>query len=154
MKRPDSSDNHSLWVVITRTHYYMHKLREKELKRMGLSIAQSTVLAILNDLNKTALATTPAEISKQLLKAPSTTTELIDRMVDQGLVNKIQDLERKNMVRVEMTERGKELYQKSIEVKHFSGIFAELSPEKHESLKSYLYTLLDATMKELKKRSI
>jgi DNA-binding MarR family transcriptional regulator len=131
----------------------MRKLREKELKKMGLSIGQSTVLAILHRTREINVDATPAEISKQLLKAPSTTTELIDRMVDKGMVRKVQDLERKNMVRVEMTDLGQELYDKSIKVEYFSKIFSKLTPRRRQSLMAYLDTLAEAAINTAFKRS-
>jgi DNA-binding MarR family transcriptional regulator len=140
----NAPDNYPLWVAITRTHYFLRKLREKELKKLGLSVAQSTVLAIIHRTRDLDVDATPAEISKQLLRAPSTTTELIDRMVDLGMVRKVQDLERKNMVRVEMTELGEELYSKSVKVEYFSKIFSRLTPRRRHSLVSYLSTLADA----------
>ena len=152
MKNRNAPDHYPLWVALTRTHYYLRKLREKELKKMGLSVAQSTVLAIIHGMPDNVDAT-PAEISKRLLKAPSTTTELIDRMVDQGLVRKIQDLERRNMVRVEMTELGQKLYDRSIKVEYFSKMFAKLTPRRRHSLIAYLDTLGDAAMSTVRKRS-
>ena len=153
MKSRNAPDHYPLWVAITRTHYYLRKLREKELKKMGLSVAQSTVLAIIHRAKEADFDATPAEISKQLLKAPSTTTELIDRMVDQGLVRKIQDLERRNMVRVEMTELGQQLYDKSVKVEYFSKMFAKLTPRRRHSLIAYLDILGDVAMSTVHKRS-
>ena len=153
MKNRNAPEHYLLWVAITRTHYFLRKLREKELKKMGLSIAQSTVLAIIHRTRDVDIDATPVEISKQLLKAPSTTTELIDRMVDQGLVRKIQDLERKNMVRVEMTELGQKLYDKSVKVEYFSKIFAKLTPRRRHSLIAYLDAVADAAISAVYKRT-
>ncbi|MCX6013089.1 MAG: MarR family transcriptional regulator [Chloroflexi bacterium] len=149
MKKQNTPDNYALWVAMTRLHYYMVKLREKELKQMGMTITQSTILAIVDQLEQLGLVATPAEISKRLLKAPSTTTELIDRMVEQGIFRRVQDLKRKNMVRIEITELGKETYEKSITVQSFAGIFTKLSPSKRASMISYLDCLLNATRKEI-----
>ena len=153
MKDRNAPEHYLLWVAITRTHYFLRKLREKELKKMGLSVAQSTVLAIIHRTRDVDTDATPAEISKQLLRAPSTTTELVDRMVDQGLVRKVQDLERKNMVRVEMTELGEKLYAKSVKVEYFSKIFAKLTPRRRHSLIEYLNALGDEAMSTVHKHS-
>ncbi|MBT3362507.1 MAG: MarR family transcriptional regulator [Chloroflexi bacterium] len=146
-------DNYPLWVALMRTHYFLRKLREKELKKIGLSMAQSTVLAIIHSTKNTQADSTPAEISKQLLKAPSTTTELIDRMVEQGMVRKVQDLERRNMVRVEMTELGEELHSQSRQVEYFSKIFSKVTPRRRQSLITYLDTLGDAAIKTMYKNA-
>ncbi len=149
MSPRDTSDHYPLWVALTRTHYFLRKLREKELKKMGLSMAQSTVLAIIHRSESETFDATPAEIAKRLLKAPSTTTELIDRMVDQGMVKKVQDLDRKNMVRVEMTESGRELYYRSIEVEYFKKIFSKLTVKRRQRLVSYLDTLAESAMDDI-----
>jgi len=153
MQSRNAPDNYSLWVALTRTQYFLRKLREKELKKMGLSVMQSTVLAILHRTRDTDVDATPVEISKQLLRAPSTTTELIDRMVGQGMVQKVQDLERKNMVRVEMTEMGEALYNKSVTVEYFSKIFSKVTPRRRQSLILYLDTLTEAAMDTVYKSS-
>jgi DNA-binding MarR family transcriptional regulator len=146
MKSKNVLDHYPLWVAITRLHYYLRKLREKELQKLKLSMAQSTVLAIIHRSKEGGFEATPVEISKQLLRAPSTTTELIDRMVDQGLVRKVQDLSRKNMVRVEMTASGEELYRKSIQVEYFSKIFSKITPKRRQSLITYLNSLTEAAI--------
>jgi MarR family transcriptional regulator, organic hydroperoxide resistance regulator len=153
MSKRIAPDNYPLWVALMRTHYFLRRLREKELKKLGLSMAQSTVLAIIYGTKNTQADSTPAEISKQLLKAPSTTTELIDRMVDLGMVRKVQDLERKNMVRVEMTELGEELHSKSRQVEYFSKIFSKVTPKRRQSLITYLDALGDAAIGTLYKRA-
>jgi len=56
---------------------------------------------------------TPSEISRWLLREPHSTSGLITRMEKDGLVTKVDDLERKNMLRVAMTEKGREAYEKS-----------------------------------------
>ena len=146
MSSNNASDQYPLWVALTRTHYYLRKLREKELKKMGLSMTQSTLLAIIHRARTGDFEATPVEISKQLLRAPSTTTELIDRMVDQGMVRKVQDLDRKNMVRVEMTDLGEDLYRKSVQVEYFSKIFSKITPKRRQSLISHLTTLAEAAI--------
>jgi DNA-binding MarR family transcriptional regulator len=74
-------------------------------------------------------------------------------MVIKGMVRKVQDLERKNMVRVEMTELGQELYDKSIKVDYFSIIFSKLTPRRRQSMISYLDKLADAANDVVYKRS-
>lgn len=146
MSSKKAPDQYPLWVALTRTHYYLRRLREKELKKIGLSMAQSTVLAIIHRAQVGDFEATPVEISKQLLKAASTTTELIDRMVDLGMVRKVQDLERKNMVRVEMTGLGEDLYRKSVQVEYFSKIFSKLTHKRRHSLIAHLTTLAEAAV--------
>lgn len=149
MPRYPTSNNLALWVALTRSYYYMRRIREKELKKIGLSVAQSTVLAIIDECEEQGTDATPVAISKRLLKAASTTTEILDRMVKKGLIIRINDLERKNMVRVHMTDMGREMFERSRQVRYFDSIFAKLTPAKRNSLKAYLNLLTDVAKKRL-----
>ena len=152
MKKYPTPGDYELWVALTRAYYHTHKIREKELRSMGLTIAQSTVLDIIDECNKSGVDCTPVEISKQLLKAGSTTTEIINRMEVAGLVRKVQDLDRKNMVRVEMTSKGEELYEKSRMVEYLHKVFTKVTSGRRYSLLSYLNKLSEAARTLARKR--
>jgi len=81
------------------------------MSKFGISAIQSAVMLISKMLGKRA---TPTEISRWLHRKPHSISMLLDRMENAGLVNKVKDLERKNLVRVVMTEKGRDLYQKSL----------------------------------------
>jgi len=152
MEKYATPDNYALWVALTRAYYYMHKIREKELHRIGLTVAQSTVLDIIDELDKSDIDVILVEISKRLLKAASTTTEIMKRMEVNGLVRRIQDLDRKNIVRIEMTDRGKALYEQSRGVKYLKDVFTKVTPGRRYSLLTYLNKLTEAAMNLAAKR--
>ena len=56
---------------------------------------------------------TPAALSRHIIRQPHTVSALVDRMARRGLVKKVKDLDRKNLVRVVMTEKGKKTYELS-----------------------------------------
>ena len=49
---------------------------------------------------------TPAKMSRILVRQPHTVSAIIDRMVKNGFLKKVKDMERKNWVRVIVTEKG------------------------------------------------
>ena len=76
MDKRDNIDDLGLWVAIQRLHYTMGYMREKALQREGISTEQAFVLATIVNENRKGLAVTPSNISKRLLRAPSSTAEL------------------------------------------------------------------------------
>jgi len=95
MKKQSGPDDLTLWVAIQRLHYTMGYMREKALQREGLSVEQAFVLATIVNENKKGLDVSPANISKRLLRAASSTAELVDRMAKKGLVKKKRQSEKK-----------------------------------------------------------
>jgi DNA-binding MarR family transcriptional regulator len=53
---------------------------------------------------------TPAEISRWLLREPHSVSGILERMEKNGLIKRVKDLERRNMIRVTFTEKGKQAY--------------------------------------------
>jgi len=135
-----SEEYYELWILLQQAHYIMGKLREKELKELNVSITQAKVLAIIKSLDSPA---TPAEIARHVLRAPHTVSELISRMAAQGLVRKVKDLGRKNMVRIEITAKGEQVYQESKKMKYVSEAVSQLLAADRKNLSTYLMRLRD-----------
>jgi len=141
-----SEEYYELWVLLQQTHYIMGKLREKELKELNVSITQAKVLAIIKSLDSPA---TPAEIARRVLRAPHTVSELITRMAAQGLVCKIKDLDRKNMVRIEITSKGEQVYEESKRMKYISEAMSRMPSADRKNLDSYLMRLRDLAIEKI-----
>jgi len=129
---------YELWVLLHQACDAMIRARENELREIGISRMQAAVLFIVKAIDGPA---TPAEISRWLFREPHTVFGLLVRMEKQGLVRRIKDLERKNMVRVTITEKGEEAYRRSRKLKVIRTILSGLSPEQRDNLKPYLETL-------------
>jgi len=102
----DDDSDQDLWLLLTHTRYAVFRAREKELQRYGVSPEQVGLLFVVQALGPKA---TPAAISRHIIRQPHTVSALVDRMAKRGLVKKVKDLDRKNLVRVVMTEKGKKL---------------------------------------------
>ena len=149
MKEKSGLDDLTLWIAIQRLQYTMGYMRERALQREGLSAEQAFVLATIVNESRKGLAVSPANISKRLLRASSSTAELIDRMAKKGLVTKKRDALKRNSVTVEITGLGKQLYEKTRDVGYFSDIFSELSQDEKMSLKEHLSKLLKAAVNKI-----
>jgi DNA-binding MarR family transcriptional regulator len=141
-----SDEDHDLWMLLTHTRYAIYRSREKELQRFGVSPEQVGVLFIVQALNNRA---TPSEISRFILRQPHTVSALIERMAEKGLVRKVHDLDRKNLVRVSLTEKGQKVYEHSTMRGPIHRIMNTLSDEERTQLRTLLQKLHLQARKEI-----
>ena len=138
--------DYTLWVLLLQARDVALKLRQKELRRYGISPEEAGVLFILHTIGNTA---TPAEISRWLLRKHHTVLGILGRMEKAGLIRKMKDSVRKNLVRVSLTEKGQQAYYQSIRIESIREIMSSLSEEERQQLNSCLQTLRDKALKGL-----
>lgn len=141
-----ADEDQDLWLLFTHARYAIFRAREKELQRYGISPEQAGVLFVVQALGRKA---TPAEISRFILRQPHTVSALVDRMAKRGLVKKYKDLDKKNLVRVALTERGQKAYEYSTKRGPIHRILSNLSTSERKQFRDYLERLLVAARKEL-----
>lgn len=146
MKLPENDLDYELWVLILHTRRSMRRLREKELFRYGITPERSGVLYAVHVIGERA---TPAEIARFLLREPHSISSLINRMEAEGLVKKVKDLDRKNMVRVVLTNKGHEAYKQTAKRDSIHEVMSTLSEEERKLLRALLGKLCRKTLKEL-----
>ena len=136
--------DYNLWVLLRQTRDAMIKAREKELEKFDISSIQAAVLFTIQSIGPEA---TPAEISRRLVREPHSVSGLLSRMEKQGIIRRTKDLPKRNMVRVEMTEKGQEAYQQSTQRLMMHQIMSALSEEEQKHLWDSLEKLRDRAMK-------
>lgn len=141
-----SDDDQDLWILLTHTRYAIYRSREKELQRYGVSPEQVSVLFIVQALGNKA---TPSEISRFILRQPHTVSALIERMSEKGFVKKVHDLDKKNLVRVSLTEKGQKIYENSTKRGPIHRIMGTLTDAERGQLKSTLEKLQTQARKEI-----
>ena len=124
----------------------MFKARQKELDQHKISATASTALSVIQSIGSRA---TPSEISRRLFREPHSTSGLLNRMEKAGLVTKTKDLDRKNLVRVELTDKGYEAYYQSMRQESIQKIVSSLSEKECQQLRSFLQTLRNEALKEI-----
>jgi DNA-binding MarR family transcriptional regulator len=144
---PSVDEDYKLWVLLSQAADATLRARQKELDRYGISAAEATVLFVIQAIGERA---TPAVITRWLLREPHTVTELLNRMEKKGLVTKTKDLERKNLVRVSITEKGRQAYQQSTKRKSIHKVLSSLSQEERQQLMASLAKLRNKALKELR----
>ena len=70
-------------------------------------------------------------------------------MAKRGLVKKVKDLDRKNLVRVVMTEKGKKTYELSTKRGPIHRIMGTLDEKEKKQFRGYLERLLAKARKEI-----
>ncbi len=135
------------WVFMSRTRDAIFRNRVKDLKGHDFSARQASVLIVLEELNEKA---TPAEVSKWVFREPHTVSDFLKRMERNGLVKRMKDLARKNMIRVEITEKGYEAIRDAGRMESVHRIMTALSKEEHRQLRVILQKLWNKALEELR----
>ena len=138
------NDDYELWTLLLLTTRLLLKAREGELKEYGISTPQS---AAMNAIQTIGDECTPAKVSRRLLKESHTVSGLLCRMEKQGLVKKNKDLDKKNLVRVSLTESGEQVYNQTIKRESIHRIMSSLSEKERQQFNSYLERLRDEALK-------
>jgi DNA-binding MarR family transcriptional regulator len=140
-----------LWFLLARTRDAVYRARQKDLSEFGLTLEKSFVLSVIQGLVNQGMAdkVTPAEISRQMFRESQSVSELLHRMGRDGLIAKVKDLKRKNMVRVELTKKGREQFEVAMSSASILRIMSHLSVEQCEQLTTCLAIIRDAALDEL-----
>ncbi len=141
-----------LWAMVNQVYWAMVRVTENELRPIGLSMIGAAALFLVKNAKTPA---TPAQLSRWLFREPHTVSGLLNRMEKQGLIRKTRDLERKNLVRVTLTEKGEKAYQQQSEMRIIRKLLSSLSPKQRNNLTTYLRILRSKALDELvvKRRS-
>ena len=139
-----NDQDYNLWVLLRQTRDAMVKARERELEKVGISSIQAAVLFTIQAIGMEA---TPAEISRRLVREPHSVSGLLNRMEKQGTIRRVKDLPKRNMVRVEMTDKGREAYEQSTKRLSMHETLTALSDDEKKHLWDYLEKLRDRAMK-------
>ena len=111
---PDSrhfNEDERAFINLARTNMMLQRAIDLELSRVGLTIPQAGVLYFLK-ITREPL--TPMKLSRQLHRQPHTVSALLTRMEAQGLVKATKDMERKNWVRLSLTKKGQEAFNREL----------------------------------------
>jgi len=131
-------ENEKAWVQLFRTFRALERAGEVELERFGLSVIEAAVLHALKTADEPVI---PAKLSRWLYREPHTMSGLLNRMEAKGLVKKSKDMEKKNLVRVILTKKGDQAFQKQWEARIVPKITSSLSKKELDNLKKSLNKL-------------
>jgi DNA-binding MarR family transcriptional regulator len=138
--------DYELWLLLTWARHAVYRARETELQRYKLTPEQARILSILQ-YSKDVV--TPALLAKLMLLKPHTVSALVNRMEKKGLVKKTRDLDRKNMIRVTLTENGMKSYKLMSKMGPIHRIMGVLGKEEGDQLYGALTKILNKASEEL-----
>ena len=145
-KDPRSRDlDFELWVLIRQTSTALFRARRRALKPYGILPRQAAVLQAIQSIGKEA---TPAKISRWVFREPHTVSFMLNVMQREGLITKTKDLERKNLVRVSLTPKGREIYHYVRKREEIHKTIGCLSQEQRKQLRSLLNVVIDEAIKQ------
>ncbi|MBI4330398.1 MAG: winged helix DNA-binding protein [Chloroflexi bacterium] len=143
-------DDYNLWVLLMHTRDTLAAYRKKELSKCGLSAIESIVLFIVQVIEQNGAADpTPSEISRWLFRKPNSISTLVARMEKKGLVRRVNDLDKKNLVRIALTEKGYEAYRQSARRVNIRKSLRVLPAERRQELQSALSVIWEHALKNL-----
>lgn len=145
MERP-SNLQYRVWQMISNTTHVISKARQRELYNEGISMYSSGILDAISRLGEKA---TPVAISKESSRERHSVSEQLSRMEREGLIRKVKDLQRKNLIRVELTEKGIESLQRVKERKSIEHIMTALTWEEQQKLWALMAKVRERAMEYL-----
>jgi DNA-binding MarR family transcriptional regulator len=139
-----SSKTISTWILLDFSRFAISKLRDMELSQKGLTSEQTAILKILINRNGSS---TINIIANYWMRQPHSVSTLINRMVKQGMVEKIKHPKNKEF-EIVITEKGRELHDQLAQ-ESLDEVFSNLSMEDLQRLSQYLEVLLIKSRKML-----
>jgi DNA-binding MarR family transcriptional regulator len=116
----------------------------------GLSMAQFGILMNLNYRNKCGMS----DITDRMDISPAAASQLVDKLVQGGMVERTEDPSDRRAKLLELTDKGRRLIEDGIEAraKWVDELVTTLTPEEFETVAAALTTLTQAAQRiEIKK---
>jgi len=137
---------YDLWILLSRIYHLIAKLRNLELLKYNILPVQSYILFIIKALGN---ETTPTEISGYVYQQRSSISDILNRMVKQGLIVKRPKSGGKRRVIVSLTKAGERALALSADREYLRKVMSSLTERQKRQLESSLEILRDAAINEL-----
>ena len=142
----NEDDDFNLVALIEHTGHAVYLARERELRQYNFTSRTAATLLVVWAMDNNA---TPTDISRWLLREPHSVTGMLDRMERDGYIHRYQDRQRKNVVRVAMTEKGREAYFNSIRRESYHEMATCINDDERKELRRILTKLWKAALSQL-----
>lgn len=138
------------WGLLNQVRDTMIRLRDREIRALGITSMQGGVLWVLRTLEKEGAPATPAEISRRIFRQPPTTLALLNRMAKLGLITCTENLEGRRQVLVVLTDKGRDTYRAFASKREvIPRVIGALSVEERLQLKLNLMKLRQKAREEM-----
>lgn len=143
----NDDDDFNILALVEHTAHAILLARERELRQYGISSRLAAALIAIRAMDNNA---TPTDVSRWLLREPHTITELLNRMDRDGYIHRHQDRHKKNVVRIAMTEKGREAYLDSLKRDSYHKMAASLTDAERKELRRILTKVWKTALDEVK----
>jgi DNA-binding MarR family transcriptional regulator len=141
----DNNEFFISWIMLAQARDAVLKARQRDYAQFDINNERRAVLWCIQNNGGQA---TPVEISVQLFHELHSVTEMLNRMVREGLLKKYKGTGRSRTI-VRLTKKGSEVFNQSFYDKTDQRIFSVLTPKEREKLRSYLWKIRNNALKEL-----
>ncbi|AII61491.1 MarR family winged helix-turn-helix transcriptional regulator [Dehalococcoides mccartyi] len=102
--------NWYLKVLLFQSHHLLSKLWTRELRKSKITLEKFAILHEISNFNGNP---TPHAIAKATVYEPAAVSAIIGRLEKDGFITKHKDLKQKNMVRIEITQQGRDVFTRA-----------------------------------------
>jgi DNA-binding MarR family transcriptional regulator len=143
------SKEHEIAVRLRHINLLMTKARRNELVHLGITPQQVGVMRFMQKIHEPC---TVIQLREAMQRSNSSLVAILNRLEKKGLIERQADTKNKNYTRVFVTEKGKKLYKRAVELNAFYSIISSLPRKDMQSLKSYIETMISAAEKTLEEQ--
>jgi DNA-binding MarR family transcriptional regulator len=137
---------YDLWILLSRVYHLIAMLRKLELSKYEILPVQSYILFVIKALGN---ETTPSHISEYVYQQRSSISDILNRMVKQGLIKKANKASGNKRVIVTLTDKGEKALKLSKNREYLHKVMSSLTDEEKQQLESAMEILRDAAINEL-----
>ncbi len=125
------------WVLVTQLYWLSYKLLERRFYPLGVSVSQARVLSILHYSRRPVK---PSVIATLLFQETQSITGILHRIESKGWVRREPDPEDRRAIGLELTESGRDLSEKIIEISEdlYEELFGVLNARDRAAIETVL----------------
>jgi DNA-binding MarR family transcriptional regulator len=136
---------YALWQKFSQTRSAISKAREKRIGKYFHPNWGSALTFIWANNGKA----TPGMLAKSLFLEHHSASELVNRLEKKGLVKRDKDKAKKRVVRISITEKGREVCFQAMQTDFIVSIISTISDEQRQQLNAILDILYQTARKHL-----
>lgn len=140
------TEEHDISVMLRHVVLLVTKARRNELEHLGITPPQS---GVMHFAQKFQTPCTVIKLRQIMRRSNSSLVVIINRLERKGLMKRQSDLKSQKYTRILLTEKGKDVYNRAVNLTAFTTIVSSLYKEDQKRLKSYLVTMSEAAEKLL-----
>ena len=144
MEKQTLFSNHDLWLLMGKIHHKRILLRQNELRDYNIPTRQLYMLHLIRDLGS---KTTISEIAKTVERKVDVISRQLANMEREGLIKRTKATPKSRLLKIELTDKGRDLAKISGKSKIMDKIISVLNTEERQQL----YSLLNRMLTEINK---